>query len=154
RRVAGHGSPGDQHPARAAQPGDAVHLAHRKEAGLTATPSSPPPATKIAPPDSGRAEPARAPVPVPRARRVVWAFLRRDVTVVRRELAFFLMRTAMQPLMVTIVFGYLLPRMRFMNRAYTTALLPGVLAVSLALAAVQSVALPMVADFGYTREIE
>jgi ABC-2 type transport system permease protein len=53
-----------------------------------------------------------------------------------------------------VVFGYLLPRMRFMNRSYTTALLPGVLAVSLALAAVQSVALPMVADFGFTREIE
>jgi len=85
---------------------------------------------------------------------VVWAFLRRDATVVRRELAFFLMRTAMQPLMVTVVFGFLLPRMGFVNRAYTSALLPGVLAVSLALAAVQSVALPMVADFGYTREIE
>jgi ABC-2 type transport system permease protein len=96
----------------------------------------------------------RAVVPVPSARAVVWAFLRRDVTVVRRELAFFLMRTAMQPLMVTVVFGYLLPRMGFVNRAYTTALLPGVMAVSLALAAVQSVALPMVADFGYTREIE
>jgi len=97
----------------------------------------------------------RAPGPaVPRARSVVWAFLRRDVTVVRRELAFFLIRTAMQPLMVTVVFGYLLPRMSFVNRGYTTALLPGVLAVSLALAAVQSVALPMVADFGYTREIE
>jgi len=90
----------------------------------------------------------------PRARSVVWAFLRRDATVVRRELAFFLMRTAMQPLMVTVVFGFLLPRMGFVNRAYTSALLPGVLAVSLALAAVQSVALPMVADFGYTREIE
>jgi ABC-2 type transport system permease protein len=78
----------------------------------------------------------------------------RDVVVVRRELAFFLMRTAMQPLMFTIVFGFLLPRMGFVQRGYTAALLPGVLAVSLALAAVQSVALPMVADFGFTREIE
>jgi ABC-2 type transport system permease protein len=60
----------------------------------------------------------------------------------------------MQPLMFTVVFGYLLPRMGFMQRGYTAALLPGVLAVSLALAAVQSVALPMVADFGFTREIE
>ena len=97
---------------------------------------------------------AAEPAPAPHARSVLWAFLRRDVTVVRRELAFFLMRTAMQPLMVTVVFGFLLPRMGFVNRAYTSALLPGVLAVSLALAAVQSVALPMVADFGYTREIE
>jgi ABC-2 type transport system permease protein len=97
---------------------------------------------------------AQRAVPEPRARAVVWAFLRRDARVVRRELAFFLMRTAMQPLMVTVVFGYLLPRMGFVHRGYTSALLPGVLAVSLALAAVQSVALPMVADFGFTREIE
>ena len=39
----------------------------------------------------------------------------RDVIVVRRELVFFLMRTAMQPLMFTVVFGYLLPRMGFMQ---------------------------------------
>jgi ABC-2 type transport system permease protein len=106
-------------------------------------------------PGTGITGPASArDAPAPPARSVLWAFLRRDVTVVRRELAFFLLRTAMQPLMVTVVFGFLLPRMRFVNRGYTTALLPGVLAVSLALAAVQSVALPMVADFGYTREIE
>jgi ABC-2 type transport system permease protein len=86
--------------------------------------------------------------------RVFRALLLRDVVVIRRELGFFLARTAMQPLMFTIVFGYLLPKMGFMNRGYTAALLPGVLAVSLALAAVQSVALPMVADFGFTKEIE
>jgi ABC-2 type transport system permease protein len=86
--------------------------------------------------------------------RVFWALLMRDVTVVRRELVFFLLRTAMQPLMFTVVFGYLLPKMGFMQRGYTSALLPGVLAVSMALAAVQSVALPMVADFGFTKEIE
>ncbi len=123
-------------------------------ARLTTSPPAAPPVTTVSPPDSSALRPTRAAVPLPRARGVVWAFLLRDMTVVRRELAFFLMRTAMQPLMVTIVFGYLLPRMRFMNSSYTTALLPGVLAVSLALAAVQSVALPMVADFGYTREIE
>lgn len=93
-------------------------------------------------------------VKAPSAAGVLLALLMRDVIVVRRELAFFLMRTAMQPLMFTVVFGYLLPRMGFMHRDYTAALLPGVLAVSLALAAVQSVALPMVADFGFTREIE
>ena len=88
------------------------------------------------------------------ARWVFWALLMRDLMVVRRQLLFFLLRTAMQPLMFTVVFGYLLPRMRFVQRGYTAALLPGVLAVSLAMAAVQSVALPMVADFGFTKEIE
>lgn len=86
--------------------------------------------------------------------RVFRALLLRDVVVIRRELGFFLARTAMQPLMFTVVFGYLLPKMGFMQRGYTAALLPGVLAVSMALAAVQSVALPMVADFGFTKEIE
>jgi len=88
------------------------------------------------------------------AGRVFWALLGRDVTVARRELVYFLMRTAMQPLMLTVVFGYLLPRMGYVGRTYSAALLPGVLAVSLALAAVQSVALPMVTDFGFSREIE
>ena len=85
---------------------------------------------------------------------VFLALLLRDLTVVRREIVFFLLRTAMQPLMFTTVFGYLLPKMGFVQHGYTAALLPGVLAVSLAFAAVQSVALPMVADFGFTREIE
>jgi ABC-2 type transport system permease protein len=44
--------------------------------------------------------------------------------------------------------------MGFVGRSYGAALLPGVLAVSLAFSSVQSVALPMVQDFGWTREIE
>jgi ABC-2 type transport system permease protein len=86
--------------------------------------------------------------------RVFLALLARDVTVARRELVFFLLRTALQPLLFTIVFGYLMPKMGYMRAGYTAALLPGVLGVSLALAAVQSVALPMVTDFGFSREIE
>jgi len=86
--------------------------------------------------------------------RVFGALVRRDVHVVSRELPFFLLRTTLQPIMFTIVFGYLLPKMGFMQRGYTGALLPGILGVSLAFASVQAVALPMVADFGWTREIE
>lgn len=85
---------------------------------------------------------------------VFWALLRRDVRVARRELPFFLIRTTLQPLMFVIVFGYLLPKMGFMGRGYSTALLPGVLAISLTFSSIQSVALPMVQDFGFTREIE
>jgi ABC-2 type transport system permease protein len=44
--------------------------------------------------------------------------------------------------------------MGFVRAGYQTALLPGILAVSLALSAIQSVALPMVQDFGWTKEIE
>lgn len=85
---------------------------------------------------------------------VFGALVRRDVHVVSRELPFFLLRTTLQPIMFTFVFGYLLPRMGFVNQGYSGALLPGILGVSLAFASVQAVALPMVADFGWTREIE
>jgi ABC-2 type transport system permease protein len=89
-----------------------------------------------------------------RASSVFFALLRRDIRVARKELIFFLVRTTMQPLLFLIVFGYLLPKMSFLSKGYQTALLPGILAVSLSLSAIQSVALPMVQDFGWTKEIE
>ena len=89
-----------------------------------------------------------------RASSVFFALLRRDLRVARKEIVFFLVRTTMQPLLFLIVFGYLLPKMSFLGKGYQTALLPGILAVSLSLSAIQSVALPMVQDFGWTKEIE
>jgi ABC-2 type transport system permease protein len=89
-----------------------------------------------------------------RASSIFAALLRRDMRVARRELPFFLLRTTLQPLMFVVVFGYLMPKMGFMGRGYTTALLPGVLAISLAFSSIQSVALPMMQDFGWTKEIE
>lgn len=86
--------------------------------------------------------------------RIFGALMRRDLYVTRRELPYFLIRTTLQPLLFIVVFGYLLPRMGFVGRDYGAALLPGIIAVSLAFSSVQSVALPMVQDFGYTREIE
>lgn len=88
------------------------------------------------------------------AARVFGALLRRDLRVARRELGYFLVRTTLQPLLFVVVFGYLLPRMGFVERGYGAAMLPGILAISLAFSSLQSVALPMVADFGWTREIE
>lgn len=93
------------------------------------------------------------PQPV-RASAVFFALLRRDILVARKELPFFLVRTTMQPLLFLIVFGYLLPKMSFLGKGYQAVLLPGILAVSLSLSAIQSVALPMVQDFGWTKEIE
>ena len=42
--------------------------------------------------------------------RVFLAILRRDITVARRELPYFLIRTTLQPLMFVVVFGFLLFR--------------------------------------------
>ncbi len=85
---------------------------------------------------------------------VFLALLHRDMRVARKELPFFLIRTTLQPLMFIIVFGYLLPKMGFMQSNYTATLLPGILAISLTISSIQAVALPMVQDFGWTNEIE
>ena len=105
--------------------------------------------------------PVSVPAAVPNANRhrvsrsrVFLALLQRDMRVARKELPFFLIRTSLQPLLFIIVFGYLLPKMGFMRGSYTSALLPGILAVSLTFSSVQSVALPLVQDFGWTKEIE
>ena len=97
----------------------------------------------------------------PGTHEVLAALLLRDVRVARRELPWFLVRVALQPVMLTIVFGYLLPKMGFVGRGtgpvsadYKTALLPGILALSITLSSIQSVTLPLVQDFGWTREIE
>jgi ABC-2 type transport system permease protein len=89
-----------------------------------------------------------------RPSKVFMAILLRDVTVARRELPYFLLRTTLQPLMFVIVFGFILPKMGMVAGNYSAAMLPGIIALSLALSAVQSVALPMVQDFGFTKEIE
>ncbi|HLJ74193.1 MAG TPA: ABC transporter permease, partial [Thermoanaerobaculia bacterium] len=79
--------------------------------------------------------------------RVFGAILLRDVTVARRELPYFLVRTTLQPILFVVVFGFLLPRMGMIRRGYTTMMLPGIVALSLTLSAIQSVALPMVVEF-------
>jgi ABC-2 type transport system permease protein len=86
--------------------------------------------------------------------RVFTAILLRDITVARRELPYFLVRTALQPILLVVVFGFLLPKMGMIPRGYSTVMLPGVVALSLTLSAIQSVALPMMQDFGFTKEIE
>ncbi|HWW61771.1 MAG TPA: ABC transporter permease [Thermoanaerobaculia bacterium] len=86
--------------------------------------------------------------------KVFAALLRRDITVARRQIVSFLIRTTMQPLLFVTIFGFVLPRIGMIPRGYTTAMLPGVLALSLTLSAIMSVALPMTTEFGYTNEIE
>src|ERR1051326_6763338 len=86
--------------------------------------------------------------------QIFGALLLRDVTVARRELPYFLVRTTLQPLLFVIIFGFVMPKMGLVPRGYTAMMLPGILALSLTLSAVQSVSLPMVQEFGWTKEIE
>jgi ABC-2 type transport system permease protein len=86
--------------------------------------------------------------------RVFAALLARDARVTRRELPSFLVRTTLQPILFTTVFGFLLPSMGLVQSLYVSSLLPGIVAISLSIASLQAVALPMVTDFGFAGEIE
>lgn len=85
--------------------------------------------------------------------------LMRDVRVLTKERLRFLARTVSQPLLLVFVFTYVLPTIGQGFRAsagqsFTDILVPGVLAIAVLIKGIQAVALPLVQEFGYTREIE
>lgn len=82
------------------------------------------------------------------------ALLHRDLLVARRELGTFMLRVAMQPLLFTFIFGFVMPKQGLVVQNYTNMLLPGILALSMTLSGLQAVALPLVIEFGFTKEIE
>ena len=82
------------------------------------------------------------------------ALLHRDMRVARREIKSFFLRVGLQPLLFTFIFGYVMPRQGIVAPGYTNLLLPGILALSMTLSGMQSVALPLVIEFGWTKEIE
>ena len=86
--------------------------------------------------------------------KTLMALFHRDVRVAQRELKFFFIRVGLQPLLFTFIFGYVMPRQGIVSRGYSDVLLPGILALSMTLSAMQAVALPLVMDFGFTKEIE
>ena len=88
------------------------------------------------------------------------SLLLRDLAVVRKQLWPFLMRTVTQPFLVVFVFGYVFPKIgqniggRGGQSEFATLLAPGLLGLAIIFQGIQAVALPLVSEFGYTREIE
>lgn len=89
------------------------------------------------------------------------ALLLRDLVVLRKGLKEFLPRTLLQPLLLVFVFAYVFPKIGQSvggtgvgASAFSTALVAGVVGLAIIFQGIQSVALPMVQEFGYTREIE
>src|SRR5262249_60289144 len=88
------------------------------------------------------------------------ALLMRDLAVLRKEVGMFLGRTVMQPLLLIFVFAYVFPKIGQGiggvrgAASFSTLLVGGVIASAMIFQGVQAVALPLVTDFGYTREIE
>jgi ABC-2 type transport system permease protein len=81
--------------------------------------------------------------------------------VLSRELAPFVLRVVMQPLLFLFVFTYVFPHMNTSNPMATgagpnfaTILLPGLMAVAIMFSGIAGVALPLATEFGVTREID
>jgi ABC-2 type transport system permease protein len=85
----------------------------------------------------------------------------RDLRVLSRELAPFVLRVGMQPLLFLFVFTSVMPHMSGGNPmaagagpAFGTVLLPGLMAVAIMFSGIAAVALPLSSEFGITREID
>lgn len=90
-----------------------------------------------------------------------WALTLRDLRVLRRELVPFLARTIMQPFLLLFVFTYLFPQIGqgiggsgAAEGEFNSIIMGGLLGSAVIFTGIQAVALPLVTDFGYTREIE
>lgn len=81
--------------------------------------------------------------------------LQRDAwNTIRHEPGGFLAQSLLQPLAFLFVFGRVLPEIGTAGPGYGAQLLPGIIGLTLMLTALQNVALPLVIEFSYTKEIE
>ena len=93
--------------------------------------------------------------------RVVLALLGRDLAVLKKTAIFFVVRVVMQPLLFVFIFTYVFPKIGQgvggaggKEAEFSTLLVAGVVGISIIFQAIQAVALPLVQEFGYTKEIE
>ncbi len=82
------------------------------------------------------------------------AIFRRDLAVTAREFIAFLIQVLVQPLFLLFIFGKVLPEIGAAQAGFGAILLPGVVALTVVLTAMQGVTLPLVLDLGFGREID
>jgi ABC-2 type transport system permease protein len=100
---------------------------------------------------------------MPYARAFAGLFVR-DLHVLIREFVPFAIRVCMNPLLFLFVFTYVIPHMNagaamnptgaMAGGAFSTVLLPGLMAVAIMFSGIAAVALPLAQEFGITREID
>ncbi len=96
------------------------------------------------------------------SRTALGALMLRDLVVLRKNLREFVLRTLIQPFLLCFVFLYVFPKIgQSVGGAgakgasdFATVLVPGVVGISVMFQGVQSIALAMSQEFGFTREIE
>jgi ABC-2 type transport system permease protein len=82
------------------------------------------------------------------------AMLARDAHVARRNAIQLFLQTFLQPLLFVFIFGRVMVGSGYMPAAYKSLLLPGIIAISMTFTGIWAVAMPLIAEFQWTREIE
>ena len=90
------------------------------------------------------------------------ALLLRDLVVLKKHFGEFVIRTLVQPFLLCFVFLFVFPKIgqgigghgATEESTFATVLVPGVVGLSVMFQGVQSIALSMAQEFGFTREIE
>jgi ABC-2 type transport system permease protein len=90
------------------------------------------------------------------------ALLLRDLVVLKKHFGEFVIRTLVQPFLLCFVFLFVFPKIgqgigghgSVQESAFATVLVPGVVGLSIMFQGVQSIALTLSQEFGFTREIE
>ena len=82
------------------------------------------------------------------------AMLARDAHVARRNVIQIMFQTFLQPLLFVFIFGKVMVGSGYMQATYKSLLLPGIIAISMVFTGIWAVAMPLIAEFQWTREIE
>src|SRR5690242_9480990 len=80
--------------------------------------------------------------------------LARDAHVARRNAVQLFFQTFLQPLLFVFIFGKVMVGSGYMPEVYKSLLLPGIIAISMVFTGIWAVAMPLIAEFQWTREIE
>jgi len=137
---------------------------------VATTPPATPPTTPPTPGTAGHANITANPTKSSLSTSLVSlrALMLRDLVVLKKNLAEFVIRTLVQPFLLCFVFLFVFPKIGQAvggssaggggaggaESAFATVLVPGVVGISIMFQGVQSVALQMAQEFGFTREIE
>jgi len=97
------------------------------------------------------------------SRAALLALILRDLVVLRKNFAEFVIRTLVQPFLLVFVFLYVFPTIgqgvgggggKVAESAFATVLVPGVVGITIMFQGIQAVAMVLAQEFGFTREIE
>lgn len=86
--------------------------------------------------------------------KTFFAMLARDAHVARRSAIQLLFQTFLQPLLFVFIFGRVMVGSGYMPEAYKSLLLPGIIAITMVFTGIWAVAMPVIAEFQWTHEIE